>query len=470
MLIRLKSLHAYVLLYLLSGLLFHFDLSGRNFGEVPGWLDYSLITLLIGVSVFVVSVYKVVRSPLDPHIVFFLLFFAPSIYLWRLPILDKLIGIFFLIYILRARYKFELSFYTYFVIGFLLFSALLGLFYSFKSVRYFGSAMYLLGIVAYFKRYEFVNKLSIATIVWITISYNLSVIVAYLIMIGEASFSTIFAYGLGYSPTTFVNVPNILVLSLFSRRLSFRQFNVVFLFSIIIAIMSDSRVGLYGTLIVLLWRVLIERDLKVLMGALGAVPLISLLGLLLFENTNYLQDAFLGIFRIFEIGGTKTVNYYGQIYESSSGDTGRWLMLASSFVQSLKQIIYLFGTGTYGYYFVIFDEFQYFESIFNTNLVDTLNGTIGIGLSSIPRPPMMNVFLVEYGFFFTLAFIAGYAVTFFKVKSLRLFIINVLLLSLFIELDNFILVFLLLTNCAAIVYSDFNLSENSVYLDKKKGL
>ena len=403
----------FVFLFLI-GLSFHFDQSFFDFGEILLPFQFSIRTHLLFLTGIFLLIYLVFsNSFIENEFSFFilLLIFLPSVYIYRFGVFDELFVILFIlaVFIRDGFSRIYISKLHLFLIIFLMSSAFIGLFYSLKSFRYVFQAFSILLMIFYInkKQLSFTSKIFVKALSYISTIYYLFLIFGFIITAYNANFLNLYLYGIGYSPTTIVNLPSIIVVPILSycfikRKISYPQYILPILLGLIITILSDSRTGFFPYLLCLpfvLFNVGLRKSILLFLYILIAAYFI---GIFQFNNPFWIFDTISSLFDIFKIGGTTQITYYDNTYDSASGDTGRFIYIFSPLLFYFNNPIFLFtGVGTYGFFEFNYPYIVELSKYFDTSLEIVTSGLVISGKASIPRPPTFPSFLIEYGIIFT---------------------------------------------------------------------
>ncbi len=452
---------SFIFLFLI-GLSFHFDQSYFDFGEIllPG--QFSIRSHLLFISGIVFLMYLVInKSFRENELSFFilLLIFLPSVYVYRFGIFDELLVILFTlaVFIRDGFSKIYISKFHLLLVLFLMSSAFVGLFYSLKSFRYIFQAFSILMMIFYLsnKQLTFNSKIFINALSYISSIYYSFLIFGFIITAYNASFLNLYLYGIGYSPTTIVNLPSIIVVPILSycfikRQISYSQYIVPILLGLIITILSDSRTGFFPYLLcfpIVLFYVGIRKSILLFLYIFIAAYFI---GIYQFNNPFWIIDTISSLFDIFKIGGTTQITYYDHTYDSASGDTGRFIYIFSPFLFYINNPIYfLTGVGTYGFFEFNYQYIVVLSQYFQTSLDIVTSGLVISGKASIPRPPTFPSFLIEYGLIFTGFIYYTLIRKVLKIKFTYFYIILYFLiisLSFFLEIHESMLFYFLIFN------------------------
>jgi hypothetical protein len=170
------------------------------------------------------------------------------------------------------------------------------------------------------------------------------------------------------------------------------------LLALSITILSDSRTGFLPFLASFPFLLSKFNIIKLFYFSLSILVISYLVGLFQFNNPYWLFDTVENLFAIFKIGGSTTIDYYGKVYNSSSGDTGRFTYILSPFLFYLNFPFYILtGVGVYGFYVHGFPFILEISNYLDSSVDLVTSGLVIDGIVSIPRPPTFPSFLLEYG-------------------------------------------------------------------------
>jgi len=446
----------------LIGLLFHAELSLQPFGSILTILEYNPLIIIITCFYWIFLLYSVTQGKVELlTLLITQLIFYPSIYIFRFGIFEELnillvgLGLILRALITKSNLrinKVNLSLFLYFLL-----MAIIGLSYSIKSIRYIMTSFSILAlflILEEIKKSKNYPRLQ-ADIVSVSYFYYVTVVLCYLLSLFLTPYPTLYLHGIGYAPTTWVNIPTLFVVPYFCFLLlkgGVKKSKIYPLLSLafIVVVLSDSRTGFIPFLISLPF-LFIYGNLKNFFRSIFLFISISIsIGYIRFNNPYWIFTTIESFTSIIEIGGSKSFNYYGKNYVSNSGDTGRYVFVLASISESLGNPLYaLFGKGFYSYYYYNFDIInRILISLGGSTDLPNLSTNLDNGnlFSSLPRPPSLGIIITELGLFFLMYLTLAYAMRLIKARNIFHFgfIATFIFASLYIEIIESMLFFLFL--------------------------
>ena len=349
--------------------------------------------------------------------------------------------------------------------------SLIGLFYSFKSIKFivFSISVFSLFTILNTLKDDFDIHSFKKYFLYCSIIYYSLTILSYIITLLNAPYLAIYLHGIGFSPTTWVNMPTLFVVPyityLYSvKQIKFSSLLVVLFLSFIVVVLSDSRAGFIPFILTIPFLFKSISFTKIFTITIYLSLISSIVGYYQFDNPYWLFDTISNFYSILDFGGTKAFDYYGTTYNSNVGDTGRYVFALAPFINFLSNPLnILFGFGTYSYYFQNYDlVFDLLLSI-GSSLDNPTSTVLAFGdsaLLSLPRPPSIGVLLTEYGLLFTLFIFYRISKQFFLTKNtiLKIFLIIITSSLIFIETMESLLFFALISQ-TNILFSIFNFEK-----------
>lgn len=460
------------------GLLFHFELSSLPFGTILTPTEFSPITIFL-FSIFLIIIFfsSSIKNFDTLSFVLIILIFYPAIYVFRFGIYDELLLIVIFISFIFSRdfflNKIKIKQQDLFICLYVLLLSVIGLFYSFKSFRYVMLSFSLFGLftilntlkddfrIQSFKKY----------FLYCSVVYYMFTIISHVITVFNAPYLALYLHGIGFSPTTWVNMPTLFVIPYISylysvREIKFRSLLIILFLSFTVVVLSDSRTGFIPFILLVPFLFKSISYFKIITISIYLIILSSAIGYFQFDNPYWLFDTISNFYSFLDFGGTKAFDYYGVKYDSNVGDTGRYVFALAPFLNFITNPLnILFGFGSYSYYFQNLD----IVSDLLTSIGSTLdNPTFAIlvsgesSLLALPRPPSLGVLLTEYGLLFFIFVFYRIGKQFFLTKNifLKLFFIIFMLSLIFIETLESMLFFALISQ-TNILLSIFNFKEKN---------